>query len=358
MRNRSIEVNSRLFFQGARAMIDRMPICKCLPVTIAAALLTPIGALRAEEPKLEAGYTSAVAPRPEGRQYYVNATPFSLKPGDELATYHGYGSGGTSPGSTFGFGVNDHGRRFEVLVTGKLSSNRFGAVVKIIPEKEDGRTPAQDKEYDLSDLQPKSVELARDDDGRVYRLNLLPHIQEPPQPKQFKVRELNLDAWTFPASPVVINDEDYVGELSAGTGPIAEFEVPGLAKVEFSLLHLKNAAPYGTLQNGMVNIIHPNGTTVRISNVKNGTNAEVLGGGPYQVWVRWDKPRETLDEYHKTLKAMIAGMKDQAKKGELSLPPGSLERVKKISESSRAQLMEFGIRAAAPSDLADPAENP
>lgn len=329
-------------------MTDRLPRCRQLFIMIAVALLTPIGVLIGDEPKLDAIY----------RQYYVNAEIFSLKPGEELATHRGYGSGGAGPNGTFGSGVADRGRRFEVEITGKLREKHFSAVVKITPEKEDTRTRPQENDYDLTDLKPKSLELARDDDGRVYRLNLSPHIQESPQPKQFKVRDLNLEAWRFPSSPVVINDQDYVGELSAGTGPIAEFEVPGLAKVEFSLLHLKNASSLGTLQNGVVNIIHPNGTTVRISNVKNGTNGEVLAGGPYQVWVRWTKPRQSIDEFHKTIKAMIADMKEQAKQDGISLPPGRLERLEKISETGRAQIMEFEIRAAEPGDLAEPTEPP
>jgi hypothetical protein len=329
-------------------MTDRLPMCRRLFIVIAVTLLTPIGVLIGDEPKPDAIY----------RQYYVNAELFSLKPGEELATHRRYGSGGAGPNGTFGSGVVNRGRQFEVEITGKLKSNRFSAVVKITPEKEDTRTQPQEKEYDLSDLQPKSLELARDDDGRVYRLNLLPHIQESPQPKQFKARDLYLEAWTFPSSPVIINDQDYVGELAGGTNPIAEFDVPGLAKIEFSLLHLKNASPIGTLEDGVISVTHPSGTTVRISNVKNGANREVLAGGPYRVWVRWDKPRKSLKEFHKTLKTMIAEMKEQAKKGDIALPPGSLERLEKSSETGRAQIMEFEIRAAEPGDLAEPTEAP
>jgi hypothetical protein len=315
---------------------------------VAAAMLTPIPVLAGDEAKTDTLF----------RQYYVNATAFSVKPSEEITTYRGYGSGGAGPNGTFGSGIADHGRRFEVEITGKLRSHRFLVVIKVAPEKEDTRTRSQEKEYDLTDLQPKSVELARDDDGRVYRLNLSPLISESPPPKQFKVADLNLQAWTFPPSPVIVNDQDYVGELNAGSGPIARFEVPGLASVEFSLLRLKNALPLGTLQDGVININHPSGTTVRISNVKNGSNREVLSGGPYQVWVRWQKPRESIEEYRKSLKATIADMKERAKKDELSLPPGSLERLEKISESRRANIMEFEIRAAEPSDLAEPADMP
>ena len=329
-------------------MIDRPPMCWRFLIIVAATLLTPSSVLIGDEPNPDLIY----------RQYYVNAELFSLKPGDEMATYRGYSSGGGGPNATIGIGAVDHGRWFEVEITAKLKPKHFSAVVKITPEKEDTRTRPQEKEYDLTDLQPKSLELARDDDGRVYRLNLLPRIQESPQPKQFKVRDLNLEAWNFPSSPVVVNDQDYIGELAGGTNPIGLFDVPGFAKIEFSLLHLKDASPIGTLKDGVINITHPSGTTVRISNVMNGANREVLAGGPYQVWVRWDKPRQSLEEFHKTFKAMIAEMKDQAKKGETQWPPGHLERLEKISETGRAQIMEFEIRAAHPGDLAKPAERP
>jgi hypothetical protein len=317
---------------------------------IACSALTPNSTLRGDEPKPDDGY----------RQYSLDASLFSLRPGEEMASYRGYGGGVfTGPNATLGFGVADHGRRFEVSVSGKLKANRFSAVVQIEPEKEDTRTRPETKEYDLTDLQPKSLELARDDDGRVYRLNLSPRIQVSPQPKPFNVRDLDLEAFSFsPSSPVIVDDQDYVGELSASRGPIAQFEVPGLAKVEFSLLHLKNATPIGTLEDGAINIVHPNGTTVRISNVKNGAHQETLAGGPYRVWVRWEKPRESVEEYQKSLKSTISELSEQAKKGENRFPPGALERLERISKTGRAQIMEFEVRAAEQSDLAEPNERP
>ena len=40
---------------------------------------------------------------------------------------------------------------------------------------------------------------------------------------------------------------------------------------------------------------------LRITNVKNGANAVVLPGGPYVVWVRWNKPTQSLEEYRQEL---------------------------------------------------------
>jgi len=79
----------------------------------------------------------------------------------------------------------------------------------------------------------------------------------------------------------------------------------------------------------------------------------VLAGGPYQIWVRWKKPTQTVEEFRETLKKQIAEIKERVKNDELSLPPGSLERLEKMSESGRAGLLSFGVSQVEPNDLAD-----
>jgi hypothetical protein len=71
-----------------------------------------------------------------------------------------------------------------------------------------------------------------------------------------------------------------MGQLRMSGGPPAFCDIPGLARIEFSLLHLKNAEASGALEDGVINIIHQD-TAIRISEVRNGTNAQVLAGGPY-----------------------------------------------------------------------------
>lgn len=288
------------------------------------------------------------------RQYWVDVALFSLKPGEELATYSGGATGGTTPNGTYGTGIANQSRQFDLSVTGMLKAQRFVAVVEVTPDKKDAHTQAQEIEYDLTDMKPRSVEIARDDDGRVYRLNLTPRIKIYPKPKQFSVRDLQLEGWSFlPTSPVILNDQDHIGELSMGAGlPLASCDIPGVAKIEFSLLHLKDSLPLGTLNDGVINIAHKSGTTIRILNVKNGVNEEVLAGGPYQVWVRWNKPTQSIEEYRKTMKDVIAGLKERVKNGE-SLPAGSLERLEKQSESDRIHIMEFAGRQIEPDDLVE-----
>jgi hypothetical protein len=112
----------------------------------------------------------------------------------------------------------------------------------------------------------------------------------------------------------------------------------------------------GTLENGVITIRHESGTTLQISDVKNGTNQDVLSGGPYRVWVRWKKPSQSIEEYRESLKSQSASLRERIKKGELSLPEGTLERLEKMSEAGRVGLIGYGIRGVEASDLVAPGE--
>jgi hypothetical protein len=327
----------------------RLQIRKGFWLTTLAALATFSSTLFGQEPKSEAML----------RQFWTEATMISLLPDDELATYRSHSGGGVGPNGTLDFGVSGVGdtpRRFNVTIVGKLKAHRFSAHVIVKPDDEDTRTRAQEIDYDLSDLNPRSLEIARDQNGRVYRLSLVPKIIEHPQPKQFKASDMRLENWSFPSSPVIVNDQDYIGRLSMSNGPLAFCDIPGLAKIEFSLLHLKNALPIGSLENGVIDIAHESGTTMRISDVRNGINEELLTGGPYRVWVRWNKPSQSVEEYREALKQHIASLKERVKNGELSPPPGSLERLEKMGQSDRIVLYENGVGGVEKDDLVKPAE--
>jgi hypothetical protein len=328
-------------------MTDRLRMRKSLRLAAAAALLTLSVPLFGQEPKSEDAFS---------RNYFTDVKVFSLVPDHELATYRSYPSGGVGPSGTVMLGVGDKQRQFNVSIIGKLKAHRFLANVTVKPTVEDTHTRAQEIEYDLSDLNPRSLEIARDEDGRVYRLSLVPSIVEHPKPWQFEANDLHFEYWSFPSSPVIVNDQDYIGRLAMSSGPLAWCDIPGLAKIEFSLLHLKDASALGSLENGVINIAHENGTTLRISDVKNGVNAEVLTGGPYRVWVRWNKPTQSVEEYRKSLKQHIASLKERVKNGDLSLPAGSLQRLEKMSESGRIGLTENGVRQVEQDELVKPVE--
>ncbi len=302
--------------------------------------------LHGQEPKSEETFTHG---------YWADAHAYSLVPGKELATYHWAPSGGVGPNGTLALGVNDGQHRFKVTIVAKLKSQRFLAKVTVEPSEEDNGTKAQEIDYDLSDLNPRTLELARDDDGRVYRFSLVPRIVENPKPRQFKASDLLLEYWVFPSSPVILNDQNYLGRLAMSSGPIAWCDIPGLAKVEFSLMQLKDATASGTLEDGVINISH-DGTTLRISDVKNGRNSDVLSGGPYRVWVRWTKPTQSVEEYRESLKQHLASLKKRIGSGDLSLPAGTLERIEQMNNSGRIGMIGSGVRGVEDDDLVEIAE--
>lgn len=290
------------------------------------------------------------------RSYYVDVEFFSFNPGDPLTTYHWYGGGGTGANGTMGSGASNFGRSFAVSVTGKKKANGFSVVVSVSPEKPDHVTRPQTIDLDLSNLEPKSLDLVRNDDGRIFRLNLMPRIDEALMPQQFNAKDLNLEHWAFPGSPVIVNDQNYIGELNMSGSPIAFIKQPGFADIEFSLLHLKGAKPIGVLQSGTLNITRPDGTTVRISNVTNGSSM-TLPGGPYVVWVKWMPPSKSLDEVRKSLKEIIAAEEQKAKNGESPVPTDRLKRLKQLSESGLPPIMECGLKAVEPGDLDESAKS-
>jgi hypothetical protein len=312
-----------------------------------ATMATLCSSVLGQESKLEDAFV---------RQYWADARIFSFRPGDELVSYRSSPSGDVEPNGTLILGGGDKQRHFNVRIIGKLKAHRFLVNVTVEPTEEDARTKAQEINYDLSDLDPRSLEIARDEDGRVYRLSLVPRILEKTAPKQFKATDLQFECWSFPSSPVIVNDQDYIGRLAMSGGPIAWCDIPGLAKVEFSLLHLKDALPLGTLENGVIDIAHENGTTLRISYVKNGVNPEVLAGGPYRVWVRWGKPTQSIEEYRESVKQHVASLRERVKNGDLALPSGSLERLEKMSDSGRVGLIGNGVRGVEADELAKPDE--
>ena len=65
---------------------------------------------------------------------------------------------------------------------------------------------------------------------------------------------------------------------------------------------LRHSAP-ALETDGEIRIANPDGRFITISNVTNGPDDQFISGGPYTVWVRWNKPHATIDEYRSGLKA-------------------------------------------------------
>jgi hypothetical protein len=289
--------------------------------------------------------------RRDPKQYYMDVTLFSLLPGAGLDEISTHGSGGVGPNGTLGLGVHRHGRRFQLSVQGIGRKGDFFAKVTVTPEKGDEKTEPLVKELDFSNLEPQKVDLAKDEDGRVFRVSLFPRVIVHPRPKEFTKADLELEKWTFSSSSVILNDQDYLGRLSMGRSPIAWLDIPGLAVVEFSLLPLANAKPEGTLEDGAV-AIHHGESSIHISDVRNGANGDVLSGGPYQVWVRWKEPSQTVEEYHDAWKKQLENIKERVQKGELEVPPGTIERMERQVKSDRIFQISSGIRGVRRGDLA------
>ena len=109
----------------------------------------------------------------------------------------------------------------------------------------------------------------------------------------------------------MLNDKQYIGRMLASDAEMLWIDICGVAHIEFSLHKLKGAEPWGRLQNGQITIANPDGTTIEIGNVTNGSEDRVVEGGPYTVWVRWEKPTATVEEF----RAAMNTQREQLKGG-------------------------------------------
>jgi len=285
------------------------------------------------------------------KQYWVDAKLFSMEPQAPLVSYNGHGSGGVGPRGKLGLAVSNEGRQFNVSIEGRKKSGRLSIHLSVTPKNKDDNTEALENDFDLTELKPLSIDLATDDNGRLYRLNIVPSIKEHPLPKTFEVSKLSLEKWHFKGSQVILNNQDYLGEMNMGSSPIAWVDIPGLAKVEFSLLKLSKAKPIGVLADGVVRIEHENGHSLRITNVLNGTPSDVLKGGPHRVWVRWLEPTMSLEQYSEEAGLRIQSLKSKIAAGNLELPKGSIERLEQLAASDRIFEISSGIRGVRKGDV-------
>lgn len=266
-----------------------------------------------------------------------------MVPAGGLDSYRGYGGGGAGGvNATLGRLAIDE-RQFSLEVKTSLRSGEFIATVRVEPKKSDKVTKAMNREFVLSDLQPQSIEIARNDDGRVYRLQLCPRVNELPEPRPLDVNALRLDHWSFENSSVILNDQDYLGRLGMSSGQLASLDLPGLAKIEFSLVPFRDAMPIGSLKDGVISIIHANGTSLQISNVTNGIHREQLTGGPYQVFVRWSEPSMTDTEYRERLSETVAQVRKQIESGGLPAGEDWLKRLERAQNSDRVMMMSSSL---------------
>jgi hypothetical protein len=250
------------------------------------------------------------------KYYSLKTNIFSVNPTQTLDSYKWYGSSSASGNSSCGLACYDQQRNFRVNVSGKNIKQRFIVNVEVTPDKRDSATAADSFEVDFTDLKARSFELAKNEDGRIYMLNLTPGIKiVDNRPVRADDTSFNLSRWSFDNSMVIFNDSFYVGKTNNTGGPMAFVSYPGMAKVEFALEPFREAKRLGTLKDGRIQIRSEDGQSVDIYNVKNGKHDMQLPGGPYEVWVRWQNlPGESefeippKDEWIRMVKAKFAEM--------------------------------------------------
>lgn len=292
----------------------------------------------------------AAGAEPALRSYYLDTTLMSIIPDVGLPSLKRSGAVNGSSGSTLGSWLKSDTRSFGVNTKVVTQQGRFLAFVTVTPDKTDSKTKASETRFDLTDLRPQTFEIARDEDGRVYQLCLVPTVREYPGPKLFDAREFRLEELNFPNSPVVLNDQDYLGSLGVSGAQLASIELPGVGNLELSLLHMKDAEPLGQLQHGVLTIRHDK-ETLTISNVSNGSQRQILDGGPYQVWVRWKPPTQTAEEFQNALRAEIAELKKQAESGNSKVPDDLLQRLKELDLQRPPRFLSCGARVLTKDEL-------
>ena len=246
------------------------------------------------------------------KYYSLHIDLFSVDPNQPLDSYKFHGGGNCDVSGTVGLAYPGN----QVNFTSANRKGRFIVNVDIIPMKQNSNTEADSFEVDFTDLKARSFELAKNEDGRIYMLNLTPGVKTiDNRPKRADDTSFQFSRWILSDSMVIFNDSVYVGKLGCSGGPLAYVSYPGLAKVEFALEPFRGAKRFGTLGGGRIQIRSEDGQSLDIYGVKNGVHAIQLPGGPYEVWVRWQNlPGEakfeipSKEEWIRMVKAHFAEM--------------------------------------------------
>ena len=215
-------------------------------------------------------------------------------------SYRSHGSGSAGPGGSVSLAVSLR-EQLRVTVVHKRKAGCHVAV-KVDPQKPDRIWQPQSHDFDLSDLEPASLRVGPwIPGGQALIVNLIPSIRRPEAPAPLDADALGITRWAFHGSPVIVNGWHYAGEMNMAGGERGYVDLPGLAKVEFSLKPFRGAEPTGLFQNGTITLSReaPGARrhTIEIRNVRTGSPVRIeLGSRPYQVWARWSEPSQSLDE--------------------------------------------------------------
>jgi hypothetical protein len=312
-----------------------------LAVYVIAAVIcvTTTGKVRAEEPKV-----------PGNAYKYLNlqASIQSWNPADPIDSHKLHSKGSCSHNGAVGIGVGGK-NGFSVEVRCLSSKQKMAAMVELVPAESNKKLTASTIDVDLSDLRPDYMEVTKDDDGRIYFLIIEPTIVEAKLPSQFKVEDLAIYDWDFSSSPVILDDEIYVGRVGMSGGPVVGIEIAGIASLEFSLLPLKEASAIGTLQEGTLTI-KIDDHAVMISGVRNGA-AKLTLEGPYKVWVRKITSSGSVEEMKSLFREQLQIIEKRKVDGDLLITDDVITRLKGFLESGRPILLGSRARSIQKGDL-------
>jgi hypothetical protein len=281
------------------------------------------------------------------RHYAVDINFFSIDLTQPMDSYRWHGGGNAGTGGTVGLGCSDDVRNFRIRVSGKNVKGRFVVSVSVTPGETDSTTKKDSFDVDFTDLKPGGFELAKNDDGRVYMLNLTPGIAViDNRPKRADDTAFRFSRWSLHDSMVIFNDSVYAGKLGVSGGPLAYVSYPGFAEVEFALEPFRGAKRLGTLKDGKIHIQSEDGQSLDIYGVQNGVHRIQLPGGPYEVWVRWQNLPEEVESEVPPKEEWIRMVKTHfAEKGNTPPTDEELDKLYERAKYQRVLPLSSGVRS-------------
>jgi hypothetical protein len=144
----------------------------------------------------------------------------------------------------------------------------------------------------------------------------VPTVKTQARPKQFRLDDLDLTDFNLGGLPVILNEQEFIGTALVNGGEVISLHIAGLAEIEFSLLPFPGAVSKGELRDGTLVIRHDK-DQLQISGVTNGERNQVLDGGPYQVFVRWQPPQLSLQQYVDSAQKQLEEFRQRAEQGDL-----------------------------------------
>lgn len=236
------------------------------------------------------------------RDFLVDVAIVSHVPGGKIESYGWHGSGMATSGSRLGLGVRIDDKHPSVNFHPYAEENRLLLEVDVTPDS----FGLQFEPFDLTTLRPLAIDLGTDESGRVFQANVTPRVRiTDSTPQAFDAKGMRLHHWTFPDCTILLNDSRYVGRIHCSSSPVGFFDVSSTARVEFSLLEVKEWEPWGTLTNGKLTLSHPDsGTSLQVAGVRNGRESLTLPGGPYRVWVNWSESETTVEQHREQLQVL------------------------------------------------------